>query len=88
MATRANDRKRAATLDFQLCDILTSVDSEEPVQLILSLVTPNDVQFVAKHSYKIQATSKGPDQIAHADLRLCWSHISHCWKMLLRFKYL
>ena len=32
-------------------------------------------------------TSKGSDQTAHmrrlyaqADLRLCWSHIPHCWK--------
>ena len=30
-----------------------------------------------------QATDKGYDQTARsaqADLRLCWSHIPHCWK--------
>ena len=34
------------TCDFQQCVILTSVDSEEPVQPPLSLETPNDVQSV------------------------------------------
>ena len=35
------------TCDFQQCDILTNVDSEEPVQPPFSLETPNDVQLVA-----------------------------------------
>ena len=34
-------------LDFQQCGILTSVDSNEPVQPRLSLETPNCVQSVA-----------------------------------------
>ena len=34
----------AATCDFQQCDLLTSVDLNEPVQPILSLETPNDIQ--------------------------------------------
>ena len=50
--------------------------------LLLSLETLNYVQSVAKRSYNIQVTSKGSDQTAYAqaDLRLCWSHILHCWK--------
>ena len=35
------------TFDFQQFGILTSVDSDEPVQTPLSLETPNDVQSVA-----------------------------------------
>ena len=34
----------ATTCDFQQCVILTSVDSDKPVQPPLSLETPNDVQ--------------------------------------------
>ena len=37
----------AVAWDFQQLDILTSVDSDEPVQLLLSLETPNGVQSVA-----------------------------------------
>ena len=37
---------RAATCNFQR-GILTSVDSDEPVQPLLSLETPNFVQSVA-----------------------------------------
>ena len=32
------------------CGILTSVDSDEPLQPLVSLDTPNGVQSVAKHS--------------------------------------
>ena len=35
------------TCDFQQCGILTSVDSDEPAQCLLSLETPKDVQSVA-----------------------------------------
>ena len=41
---------RASACYFQQFDILTSVDSDEPVQPPLSLETPNGVQSVAKHS--------------------------------------
>ena len=37
----------AVTWDFQQFDILTSVDSDEPVQPSFKLETPNDVQSVA-----------------------------------------
>ena len=40
----------AAAWDFQQFDILTSVDSGEPVQPLLSLETPSDVQSVAYQS--------------------------------------
>ena len=36
--------------DFHQCGILTSVDSDEPVQTLLRLETPNDVRSVAQHS--------------------------------------
>ena len=39
----------AATCDYQQRGILTRVDSDERVQPLLSLETPNDVQSVAKH---------------------------------------
>ena len=35
------------TCDFQQCGILTSVDSDEPVQPPFKLRTPNDVRSVA-----------------------------------------
>ena len=35
------------TRDSQQCGILTSVDSDGPLQLVLSLETPNDVESVA-----------------------------------------
>ena len=35
------------TIDTQQCGILTSVDSDEPVQLLLSLENSNHVQSVA-----------------------------------------
>ena len=41
------DNILATTCDFQQCGILTSVDSDEPCSLLLSLETPNGVQSVA-----------------------------------------
>ena len=52
------------TCYFQQCDILTSLDSDEPVQPSVILGNPNDVQSVGKHSQNIQETSKGSDQTA------------------------
>ena len=51
------------TCDFQQFGVLTSVDSDESVQL-LSLETPNGVQSVALKSNNTQAASKGSDQTA------------------------
>ena len=50
--------------DFQQCGILTSEDSDKPVQPTFKLRTPNDVQSVALHSKNMQMTSKGSDQTA------------------------
>ena len=52
------------TRAFQQCCILTSVDSDKPVQPPFKLETINDVLSVALHSLNIQATSKGSDQTA------------------------
>ena len=37
----------AVACDFQKCGVLTGVESDKPVQPLLSLETPNDVQSVA-----------------------------------------
>ena len=58
--------------------ILTSVDSDEPVQPFLSLETPNDVQLVAQESKYVQATRKGSDWTAR--MHRLVSHTPHCWK--------
>ena len=44
---KVHKNKLATTGGFQQCCILTSVDSEEPVEYFLSLETPNGVQSVA-----------------------------------------
>ena len=56
--------KNKFIFEFQQCGVLTSVDSDKPVQPFLSLETPNGVQSVAYHSKNIQPTSKGSDQTA------------------------
>ena len=71
------------TCDFQQCDILTSVDSDEPVQSPFKLWNSkwcsvsrltvieyySDMQRVWLECAYVQA-----------GLSLCWSHIPHCWK--------
>ena len=62
------------TCDFQQCGILTSVDSDEPMQPIFSLETPNNVQSVAK----------GVDKTARMRRLIrgyagC-TYVPHCWK--------
>ena len=56
------------------------MDSCELLSPPFKLETPGGVQSVAWRSWNTQAPIKGSDQTAQADLRLCWSHISHCWK--------
>ena len=62
----------AVTCDFQQCGILTSVDSDEPV---LPPFKRRNSKWCSVRSLTligyIQATSKGSDQTALADLRLC-----------------
>ena len=58
--------------------------------LLLSLVTPNDVQSVASHSKNIQATSKGSDQTARMH-RLVWAFAGRIYhivgNLMPRLKY-
>ena len=68
----------AMTFDFQQCGILTSADSDKPVQTPFILKTPNDVQSVAYFSDQQRLWSDCA--YAQADLRLCLSNIPHCWK--------
>ena len=67
----------------QQCGILTSVDSDEPVQPPLRLwnskwcsVTSLPIIEYASDKQRLWSDCA----YAQADLRLCWSHIPHCWK--------
>ena len=73
----------AVECDFQQFDILTSLDSDEPLQ----------PPFKLKHSKRCSVSSLtiieysrdlqrlwSDCAYSQADLRLCWSHIPHCWK--------
>ena len=75
------DIKWAATWDFQQCGILTSIDSDEPVQ-------PPFKRRKSKYCFvsRLTAIEYSSDQerlwldcaYAQAGLSLCWSHIPHC----------
>ena len=73
----------AATCYFQQCCILTSVDSEVPVQPPFKLRTS---KWCSVSSLSLIESSSDKQRLwsdcayAQADLRLCWSHIPHCWK--------
>ena len=71
------------TCDFQQCGILTSVDSDEPVQHSFKgrnskccLVSSLTVIEYSSDSQRLWSDCA----YAQADLRLCWSFIPHCWK--------
>ena len=71
------------TRDFQQCGILTSVDSDEPVQPPFQLRTLKwcSVSSQALIEYSIDQQRLWSDcAYAQAGLSLCWSHIPHCWK--------
>ena len=71
------------THDFQQCGILTSVDSDEPVQPPLKLRNSKwcSVSSLTLIKYPSDKQRLWSDCVyAQADLRLCWSHIPHCWK--------
>ena len=81
--TRRNEDNWAVTCDFQQCGILTSVDSYEPVQPPLKLRNSKlcSVGSLTIIEYSSDQQRLWPDcAYAQADLRLCWSHIPHCWK--------
>ena len=68
---------------FQQCGILTSVDSDEPVQPPFKLRNSkwcpvSSLTFIEYSSDKQRLWSDCA--YAQADLSLCWSHIPHCWK--------
>ena len=77
------ENKWASARDFHQCSILTSVDSDEPLQPPFK---PRKSKWCSVSSLTIIEYSS--DQLrlwsdcayAQADLRLCWSHIPHCWK--------
>ena len=73
--------KLAVTRDFQQCGILTSVDSDEPVQPPFRLrnlkwCSVSSLTLIGFTSDKLWLDCP----YAQADLRLCWLHIPHCWK--------
>ena len=73
----------AAAWDFQQFDILTSVDSDEPLQPPFKL---RNSKWCSVSSFSIIEYSSDQQRLwsdcayAQAGLRLCWSHIQHCWK--------
>ena len=73
----------AVSCDFQQCGILTSVDSDEPVQSPLKRRNSKwcSVSSLTVIEYSSDKQRLWPDcAYAQADPRLCWSHIPHCWK--------
>ena len=71
------------TCDFQQCGILTSVDSDEPVQSPFKLRNSKwcSVSCLTLIEYSSDLQRLWSDcAYAQADLRLCWLHIPHCWK--------
>ena len=73
----------AAACDFQQCGILTCVDSDEPVQPPFLL---RKSKCCSANSLTVIECSSDLERLrsdcarAQAGLRLCWSHIRHCWK--------
>ena len=73
----------AATCDFHQCCILTSVDSDEPVQPPLKFRNSKSwsVSSLTVIDYSSNQQRLWPGcAYAQADLILCWSHKPHCWK--------
>ena len=71
------------TCDFQQCGILTSVDSVRPVQSPFGLRSSKwcSVRSLTVKEYLSDKQRLWSDcAYAQADLRLCWSHMPHCWK--------
>ena len=71
------------TCDCQQCSILTCVDSDEPVQSTFMIGNSKlcSVSSLTVIEYSsIQQRLYSDCAYAQADLRLCWSHIPHCWR--------
>ena len=73
----------ASARDFQQFDIMTSVDSDEPVHPPFKL---RNSKWRSVSSLTIIEYSSDKQRLwsdcayAQAGLRLCWSHIPNCWK--------
>ena len=73
----------AATCDFQQCGILTSVDSDEPVQTPFKL---RNLKWGSVCSLTVIEYLSDQQRLwsvwayEQAGLSLCWSHNPHCWK--------
>ena len=77
--------KWAVTCDLQRCCILTSVDSDEPVQPPFKLRNSKlcSVSSFTVIEYSSDQQRRWSDcAYAQAGLSICWSHIHvpHCWK--------
>ena len=73
----------AVTCDFQQCGILTSVHSDELVQPPFKFRNSKfgSVSSLTHIEYSSDKQRLWSDcAYVQADLRLCWSHIPHCWK--------
>ena len=73
----------AATCDFQQWGILTCVDSDEPVQPTFKLRNSKWCSVFSSRLIEYASESQrlwSDCAYAQSDLRLCWSHIPHCWK--------
>ena len=73
----------AMACDFHQCGILTSVYSDGPMQPPFKLRTSKRclVSSLTIIEYSSDKQSLWSDcAYVQADLRLCWSHIPHCWK--------
>ena len=71
------------TCDFQQCGILTNVHSDEPLQPPFELKNSKwcSVSGLTIIEYSSDQQRLWSDcAYAQAGLRLCWSHIPHCWK--------
>ena len=71
------------TCNLEQCGIFTSVDSDEPVQPPFKL---RNLKWCSVSSLTLIEYSSDKQRLlsdcayAQADLRLCLSHIPHCWK--------
>ena len=75
--------KWASAWDFQQYGILASVDSSEPPQPPFKLRNSKWCPFSSLTIIEYSSDLRrlwSDCAYAQADLRLCWSHISHCWK--------
>ena len=76
-------QKWAVTCDFQQCGILTSVNSDEPVQPPVKF---RNAKWCSVSSFTVIEYASDLQRLwsdcayEQAGLSLCWLHIPHCWK--------